>query len=142
MYKHVLVPVDLTHGEVGERIIEVARHLAGSDGKITLLTVTEPVPAYVATYIPRETMDKSREEARAKLEALARSTGVTAEVFLRTGSAATAIIEEAEEHGCDAIVLGSHRPDYRDYLIGSTAARVVRHAQCTVVVERSGPLTP
>ena len=56
---------------------------------------------------------------------------------LRDGAASAVILEEAERLDADAIVLGSHRPSFGDYLIGSTAARVVRHAQCTVVVERS-----
>jgi universal stress protein F len=142
MYKHILVPIDVHHGDVGEHILRVARFLVGDTGRISILTVLEPVPSYVANYIPEGQLDKSREEARQKLEALARYVGVTAEVFLRAGNAANGILEEAEAQGCDAIIIGSHRPDYRDYLIGSTAARVVRHAQCTVVVERSGPIRP
>jgi universal stress protein F len=137
MYKHILVPVDPAHGEVAERIVEVARHLAGPDTRITLLSVLEPVPSYVANYIPKETVDTLHAEAREKLAALARTTGIEAELLLGQGNAANAIMAEAEKLGCDCIVLGSHRPEYRDYLIGSTAARVVRHAPCTVVVERS-----
>jgi nucleotide-binding universal stress UspA family protein len=60
-----------------------------------------------------------------------------ATVLVKQGHSSNTILDEAEALGADCIVLGSHRPDYRDYLIGSTAARVVRHAQCTVVVERS-----
>ena len=37
----------------------------------------------------------------------------------------------------DLIVMGSHRPELRDYLLGPNAARVVRHAPCSVVVVRS-----
>lgn len=140
MYKHILVPVELGHGDVGERIMLVAKRLLDTGGRLSILTVLEPVPSFVANYIPKETTDQIREDAHAKLAALKRSTGVEGEIHLRTGAAAQAIIEEAEKLGCDAIILGSHRPDYRDYFIGSTAARVVRHAQCTVIVERSGPL--
>jgi universal stress protein F len=140
MYKHILVPVELGHGDVAERILLVAKELLAPGGKISLLTVLEPVPSFVANYIPEDTNAKIRKDAHEKLDALKRSTGVEGEVHLRTGSAANAIIEEAEKLGCDAIILGSHRPDYRTYFIGSTAARVVRHAQCTVIVERSAPI--
>jgi universal stress protein F len=142
MYRHVLVPIDLSHAEVGDHILKVARFLAGDTGKISVLSVLEPVPAYVANYIPRDVSDKTREESRTRLEEKVRSAGLNAEVVLRTGNAANEILEEVREAGCDAVVIGSHRPDYRDYFIGSTAARVVRHAGCTVLVERSGPLTP
>jgi universal stress protein F len=142
MYRHVLVPSDLGHADVGDHILKVAKFLAGPAGKVSVLSVLEPVPGYVANYIPREVSDKSREESRQRLEEKVRAAGLSAEVVLRTGNAANEILEEVRETGCDAVVIGSHRPDYRDYFIGSTAARVVRHATCTVVVERTGPLTP
>jgi universal stress protein F len=142
MYSHILVPVDPGHAELGPHILKRARHLVGSGGRITLLTVLEPLPGYVANYIPRETVDRSRHEARESLEELVRASGIDAEVVLRVGNPPNEILSEAQERGCDAIVLGSHRPDYRDYFIGSTAARVVRHARCSVLVERSGPLAP
>ena len=37
----------------------------------------------------------------------------------------------------DCIVIGSHKPGLIDYLLGSTAARVVRHAPCAVHVLRN-----
>jgi universal stress protein F len=33
-------------------------------------------------------------------------------------------------------VIASHRPGIQDYFLGSTASRVVRHANCTVHVMR------
>lgn len=138
MYQHVLVPVDPRHGEVGARIIAVARLLAGSTGKVTLLTVLEPVPDFIANEIPAEVLRNSGAAASDQLLALAREAGVeSSEMVTRSGPAASTILSEAERLGCDAIVLGSHRPNFADYLLGSTAARVVRHAKCTVLVERS-----
>jgi len=137
LYSNILVAVDLAHGEVVARIVAVARHLAGAEGAITLLTVIEPVPAYVAVEIPAGILEANRAAAKGRLDALAAGEGLGARVVLRHGAPAAEILDEAESMGADAIILGSHRPDYRDYLLGSTAARVVRHAACTVVVERS-----
>ncbi|MDH3475684.1 MAG: universal stress protein [Rhodospirillales bacterium] len=36
----------------------------------------------------------------------------------------------------DLIITGSHKPNVSDYLLGSNAARVVRHASCSVFVVR------
>ncbi|MEO0863555.1 MAG: universal stress protein, partial [Pseudomonadota bacterium] len=36
----------------------------------------------------------------------------------------------------DAIFVGAHRPELKDYLIGPNAARVARHAQQSVFVVR------
>lgn len=136
MYRHILVPIDPAQRELAPRLLKVARFLAGEDGKISLLTVLDPVPSYVAHYIPPETMEKNRQELRAQLTAAAAEAGISAQPHLSTGSPSHAILEQAANLGCDAIVLASHRPDYRDYLLGSTASRVVRHAQCTVIVDR------
>ena len=56
----------------------------------------------------------------------------------------------AEQHGielfadnaqavqdADVIVIASHDPGLADYLLGSVAARVVRHAHCSVLVVRN-----
>jgi len=139
MYKRILVPVDLGHGGVAAHILKVARWLAGETGQVTLLHVMDKPPAYVTAQVPQEILENHRAETRAALEALAAGRARVDRLVVLEGNAATTILAQAEAEEADAIVLGSHRPDYSDYLIGSTAARVVRHAACTVVVERSWP---
>ena len=139
MYKRILVPVDLGHGSVAAHILKVARWLAGDTGQVTLLHVMDRPPAYVLAEVPHGILEKHRADTRAALEALAAGPVRIDRLLLLDGNAATTILAQAEAEEVDAIVLGSHRPDYRDYLIGSTASRVVRHAACTVVVERSWP---
>ena len=46
------------------------------------------------------------------------------------------ILGAAEEAEADLVVVGSHRPAKKDYLLGPNAARVVRHARCSVLVAR------
>jgi nucleotide-binding universal stress UspA family protein len=46
------------------------------------------------------------------------------------------ILVRAERTKCDLIVMASHRPELQDYLLGPNAARVVRHAKCSVMVVR------
>ncbi len=136
MYSNILVPVDLSHGEVGARIISLARRIGGPEARITVLHVVDALPGYVASQIPEEVLEMHRTETRERVETLVAGVDPTAQIAIRKGSPASVILEEAADIGADAIVLGSHRPDYRDYLIGSTAARVVRHAGCSVVVDR------
>lgn len=137
MYTNILVAVDLAHGDVGEHTLRLARHVGGPGAQVTILHVIDAVPSFIAAQIPRAAVDAHWTEAREKVTALAHAIDKDAKVVVRQGSAANAILEEAETIGADAIVLGSHRPDLRDYLIGSTAAKVVRHAQCSVIVDRS-----
>ena len=42
----------------------------------------------------------------------------------------------AEDDKVDLIIIASHKPGLQDYFLGSTAARVVRHASCSVLVVR------
>ena len=46
------------------------------------------------------------------------------------------ILRAANELGCDVIILASHRPELKDYLLGPNAARVARHAACSVMIVR------
>lgn len=133
MYARILVPVDFAHDALALRCLRVARLMAEETGEITLLHVIHPLPGYVETQVPRTVVEHNERDARARLEALGegRARGIVVH-----GQPSGVILAEAGALGCDAIVLGSHRPDARDYLLGSTAARVVRHARCTVVVER------
>jgi nucleotide-binding universal stress UspA family protein len=136
MYKSLLVPVDLSHGDVVARIVKLAREIAGPEGTVTALHVIDAVPSFVAAEIPDDMLKNHRMEVVRALEAEVHAVDPTAKIALRQGVAATAILEAAAELKLDAIVLGSHRPGLRDYLIGSTAARVVRHAPCSVIVDR------
>ena len=59
-----------------------------------------------------------------------------AKVAVRFGSIYREILAQAKEDKSDLIVIGCHRPDLADYLLGPNAARVVRHASCSVFVVR------
>jgi nucleotide-binding universal stress UspA family protein len=46
------------------------------------------------------------------------------------------ILGVAEEAEADLAIIGSHRLAMKDYLLGTNAARVSRHARCSVLVAR------
>ena len=52
------------------------------------------------------------------------------------GTVYEVILKMAKKTKCDLIVIGAHRPELKDYLLGPNAARVVRHADCSVMVVR------
>lgn len=134
MYDKVLVPLALDHG-ISPQTLEVARALATKGAEITALHVYEVPKGSVSVYIGEDTVERGFERARALLsEKVAGMTGVRAEIV--RGQAHHAIIGYAVSHGFNCIVIGSHKPGLSDYLIGSTAARVVRHAPCAVHVHR------
>ena len=56
--------------------------------------------------------------------------------IVATGSIYEEILQLAEQADVDLIVIGAHKPDLREYLLGPNAARVVRHSKCSVYVVR------
>jgi nucleotide-binding universal stress UspA family protein len=135
MYDHVLLPVALDHNPNAEAAFDVATALAGETGKITVLSVVELVPGYVDAHVPpelrAETIDQCKDRVRALTEGRARM-----EPLVLYGHPAQSILDFADNNEVGCIVIASHKPGLQDYLIGSTAARVVRHAHCAVHVVR------
>lgn len=134
MYDKILVPMALDHG-LSPQTLKIARTLCNPGKMITALHVYEVPKSTVSVYIGEEIVEQGFIRARALLhEKISGIEGVKAE--MTRGQAHRAITDYAIKHGFDCIVIGSHKPDLRDYLIGSTAARVVRHAPCAVHVHR------
>jgi nucleotide-binding universal stress UspA family protein len=136
MFKTIVVPVDPGHAARSSAMIAVARQLGGDDAKIVLMSVVEDIPTYVAAELPGGFTDKAKNNARAELERLAQENQLNAEIVVRSGQPSAGILGTAKEKQADVIVIASHKPDLSDYLLGSTAARVVRHAKCPVFVLR------
>jgi nucleotide-binding universal stress UspA family protein len=136
MYKTILVPIDLSHAEAGEKMIDIAKRIGEEGARIILINVVEDIPTYVAAELPSGIIEKSKERAREALEEMVREANVQASVEVRSGQTHRAILAAAEERNVDLIVVASHRPGLQDFLLGSTAARVVRHATCSVLVKR------
>lgn len=136
MYSTVIVPIDLSQEEKGRAIVERAVKLGGSGARIVLVNVLEELPGYIAVELPAGLIEQSREEALAKLKAIAADAGIAAETVVRVGHPANQILDIAEEKKADLVIIASHRPGLQDYFIGSTAGRVVRHATCSVLVVR------
>lgn len=135
MYQSILVPVAPDHKETVAKSLQAARTLLSPGGKITVLTVLEAIPGYVAQYLPQDQQDRNLAETEAELASeFAGQADVT--VSTAVGHAAQTILDAAETGKHDCVIIASHRPGLQDYFLGSTAARVVRHAQCAVHVLR------
>ena len=135
MYTNILVPIDPDHGDA-EAALAMARRLAeDSTATITALTVVAPIPTYAAAQIPEDVLKNTHQSVVDKLRQIVgpRSEIVTDVIH---GAPGIQIVEYAKSKGVDCIVIASHKPGLADYFLGSTAARVVRHAQCTVHVMR------
>jgi nucleotide-binding universal stress UspA family protein len=136
MYKKIIVPVEIGGIDKGERIFRKAAQLLDEGGEIVLVNVVEDIPTYVAIELPANIVEDAMNEGRERLKGLVAKTGIPATVEVLNGSPATAILAAAENHKADLVMVASHIPDFYNYFIGATADRVVRHARCSVLVDR------
>ncbi|WP_137132050.1 universal stress protein [Rhizobium sp. FY34] len=136
MYKSIIVAVDIGQLERAERLLHKGLSLVDTGGRITLVNVVEELPGYLTIDIPTDIMGEARTDSLAKLVALKDKTGADAAVEIRQGAPAHEILAAATAHQADLIMLASHVPDFSNYFIGATADRVVRHAKCSVLVDR------
>lgn len=134
MYKKIIAALGLSHGH-GVTALEVARHLRAKDGTIIALHVLEPVPGFASYYLPPDHEGQIRTTAEAEIRERV-GEQADADVVVLSGHPGRTITDYAEEVGADCIIVGSHKPELQDYLLGSTAARIVRHAPCSVHVLR------
>ena len=135
MYKNILVPVLLDGDASADTSCAVARALAGPDAKFTVMHVLEQVPGFIAAEIPDDVLTKVHAAAAEALAQAAKSLPAAA-THLARGHAGTSIVQYATQNNIDCIVIASHKPGIEDFFLGSTAARVVRYAECSVHVVR------
>lgn len=136
MYNNILVPLVFSHEDSAKKAIAIAHQLLSEGGKVTLLHVVEQIPSYAATMMPKDVFENSITDARAALQAVADKYCKDADVTVITGHSSRAILDHSDTIGAKCVVISSHQPGLEDFFLGSTAARVVRHARCAVHVLR------
>ncbi|MCP3687433.1 MAG: universal stress protein [Gammaproteobacteria bacterium] len=136
MFKTILVPIDVAHSDSSQDIIDMAMNNGAADTKIILLNVVEEIPKWAAVQLPADIQSKSLKDSQDAIDAIASKAKADTEVIIRVGHPYQTILAEAKKNSIDLIVIASHKPGLQDYLLGSTAAKVVRHATCSVLVVR------
>ena len=136
MYQTILVAMALDH-EVSQQTLKFAHSICEPGGKIIALHVLEEPQGTANVRLREDVLAKGAKRA-ADLFQRKLAAYPDVEPILLQGHASRTIIETANEKNADCIVMGSHEPGLADYFIGSTAARVVRHAACSVHVYRQG----
>ena len=141
MFQSLLLPIDLADDATWHKALPAALSLAKSnDASIHIVTV---VPDFglsmVGSYFEPGFEEKALHDVGEKLtDWIAENIPEGCEVHPHVlhGRVYDQLIEAANRLGVDAIVMGSHRPELKDYLLGPNAARVVRHAPQSVFVVR------
>lgn len=141
MYKDILIAVDLNEESSWAKALPLAVEFCqGFDSTLHLMTV---VPDFglslVGQFFPEGHTEKMLEEANVRLHKFSEShipNGVRVQHIVGQGTIYEVILNVARQASADLIIVAASRPELKDYLLGPNAARVVRHAECSVLVVR------
>ncbi len=141
MYQKLLVPVDLDDKHSWRKAVPTAVTLCESfDAALVVMTVVPDLGMpVVGQYLPKDFEAKVRSQMSEQLKAFVQAQippGIDTRRIVAVGKIYQEIIHAAAEEEVDLIVMGSHHPELKDYLLGPNAARVVRHADTSVMVVR------
>lgn len=135
MYNNIVVALSLEHG-ISDRALHAARALVSEGGTITAAHVHVPPNSSILAYLDEGVVESSKKEAENRLAERVKDEEMVTPVLLEGQSAGLTIVEYANTHAADCIVTGSHLPGAKEFILGSTAGRIVRHAHCAVHVLR------
>jgi universal stress protein A len=138
----VLVPVDFSKDSI--LAAKFAASLAEQYGsKLYVLHVIEGPHPSVKEYLKsfedfrHEMMEKIREDLGKVIPRPVRQR-IRVEEILEMGHPHEVIIDRAKDLGVDVIVIATHgRTGLSHFLLGGVAERVIRHAECPVLVVRN-----
>ncbi|KAF0136553.1 MAG: UspA domain-containing protein [Methylocystaceae bacterium] len=139
MFKKILLPIDLEEAEMTRQAIEAAIEIASPDAELRLVSVQTMAPTTFVEYAPPDYEGEVRLVAEKHIAETAARINCPRErvsTIVRIGAVYDEALIEAGEWGADLIVICSNRPTLATYLLGSNAAKIVRHATCSVLVVR------
>jgi nucleotide-binding universal stress UspA family protein len=143
MTRSILCAIDINRPDEDAKVLRTAKKLADLDSaRLDVITVVPDFGAsVVGAYFEAHHVTTAKDTAGQNLsKAVSDTIGVEAAEHVRhivaVGSVYEEVLRAAELSGADLVVIGAHRPDLKDYLLGPNAARVVRHASCSVYVVR------
>ncbi len=141
MHKTILLTVDLNQESSWKKALPAAVEYCQAFG--STLHVVTVIPDFglsaVGAYFPKDFAEKALAKAKDELRAFADKhvpSGVETRHSVGYGTVYEEILKIARKTECDMIVIAAHRPAVKDYLLGPNAAKVVRHAGCSVMVVR------
>ena len=136
MFRHIMVPVDLSHPDRLETALSTAGDLAKHYGaRVTYVGVTAAQPSAVA-HNPQQFADKLAKFAAAQAELHDLPEIATHPVTAHDPAVDLdrSLEQAVHDLGADLVVMGSHIPRRFDF--GSHGGRVATHADVSVMLVR------
>jgi len=145
MFEHILVPLDGS-ARAERALVTAAGLVRATHGELTLVRVINiqddvSMSLVPAMYAPA-LLDDARAAAASYLGEISERpelAGISIKTYIPVGSAASTVLDLADDTDTDAIVLSSHgRTGLTRWVLGSVAQHIVRHVKVPVLVLRDG----
>ncbi len=140
MFKTILVGLDGSAREPGvlAQAVEIADRLGGKLVLCRAMQIPMSIPAVAWSLAGDDFETFLLEHGRDALQRVAAELpeGLVGATTAELGQPGDVLCKVAEERGVDLVVIGSHGYDRVDRLLGTTAAKVVNRAPCSVMVVR------
>ena len=143
MSKTILCAVDINRPQDEAQVVKEAKKLADFDGaQLDVITVVPDFGANVVSAYFKDHDVKPAKDGAAKLlnnmiaDVIGDDANKNVRHIVAIGSVYEEVLKAAKLSKADLIVIGAQRLDFKDYLLGPNAARVVRHSTCSVYVVR------
>ena len=143
MSKLILLALDASPraADVRDAAVELARSLGAKIHLFRAVTFPPELPPEAFEVTPNELVHVLERHAREGLESIA--SGIPKELFagldVHVGTPWQAICRAAADRDADFVVIGSHGYSGLDKVLGTTAGKVVNHADRSVFVVRAKP---
>ncbi|MBL1421699.1 MAG: universal stress protein [Alphaproteobacteria bacterium] len=140
MYKNILLPIDLDENRDIPKTIETAIALSQLyNAQLYVMTVLPDfgmsiVGSYFKDGFEKDTKKHAKDALRAYIDK--HFADIDIKMVVATGTIYREIIAAGKKLDIDLIIMASGHEDIEDYLLGSNAARVVRHSKQSVMVVR------
>jgi universal stress protein F len=137
--KRILVGLDGSPAQVA--VLDAAAQIATAVGAKLILFHAVAIPLHLPQQAlavpPSDVGGLLSDMARTQLEELAQPRAdIVERLQVEIGTAWRAVCETAKADAVDLVVIGSHGYGGIDRLLGTTAAKIVDHAPCSVYVVR------
>lgn len=141
MTQHILCSVDLTHIADARALLREADRLAGFyDATLSVVTVLPDYnSSWVGSFFKDGTLKEAALAANDTLHALVKEVlpdRPKVQHIVEIGVVYERVLEAIGQSHADLVIVGAHKPDMADKLLGPNSARIVRLSPVSTLVVR------
>ena len=141
LFKNIVLPIDIYDKHCIQAVLPVAlNYVSGFGAKLHFLYI---IPDFgmkmIEDYLPKHWIKEQKEKYEEQLKDLIAKyipNEINVEAHVHRGAIYDQVINFSSNIKADLIIISAVRPQIRNYMLGSNASKIVRHAGVSVLVVR------